>query len=208
MKKRAFIDLDDTLYDSNRMFDPIRADMIALGHPPEEVDRHAITLSAEGYSFERHLRALGHPPAFVEEKKKGYYAVLARGDHFLFPGIARDLRTLACVSDCHLLTYGDPAFQMHKATHIPSLQRSFTRMHYVWRQQTKGEVIRSMGRHMAVWFLDNEPNHLLDAREKAPWAQPVRMCWPETHQRPHEGDGTLWPVVSSFSEFVQLVEVA
>ncbi len=208
MKKRAFIDLDDTLYDSSRMFDPIRTDMIALGHSSEEVDRHGLTLSAEGYSFERHLRLLGHPADFIDRKRHEYYAVLAQGDRFLFPNVARDLRNLACTSDCHLLTYGDPAFQMYKATHISSMQRSFVRMHYVWRQQTKGDVLRSMGRHGAVWFLDNDSGHLLDAHKKAPWVRPVRMCWPETNQRPHEGDGSLWPVVTSFSEFVQLVEVA
>lgn len=53
---------------------------------------------------------------------------------------------------------------------------------------------------------DDTPEHLVDARRKAPWVRCIRMAWPGKHFITHQSDGIDWPVVHSLETIVRIIE--
>jgi hypothetical protein len=202
---RCFLDWDHTLYDVDRMFAPIRDDLVRSGSDPGEIDQYRHQLSVEGYSFERHLVLLGYTTEDIVAKAATYRAIMADGDRFLYPGVVEAMRRLATMADRHLLTFGNPIYQAAKVAGVPALHSLLNDRHFVWKGASKGEVVRSYGPHLATWLADDDPSHLIEALDRAPWTRCVRVAWPGTRARPQPGDGTRWPVVTDLHSFVTLV---
>ncbi|HWQ99490.1 MAG TPA: hypothetical protein VN397_01430 [Candidatus Methylomirabilis sp.] len=174
-RPRIFFDLDHTLYDTDAMLSPIVEDAVRLG-ASENVVRTAIRHAGRtGFTFEAVLARLGHPPDVVEQRALVYRQRLAEGNAFLYPGVTESLQRIALRADCVLLTYGYPPFQEEKFSSVTDLHPVFLDRHFVWAGQTKGDVIRSYGDDRPAWFVDDAPEHLEDALQKAPWTMCIRM---------------------------------
>lgn len=207
MKRRIYFDLDRTLYDTNRMVEVIRADMIRMGNAPAEVDRCKTMLNRTGYTFEDHLRCLGYVGKTIVAKADEFRLIQADGNRFLYPEVVGALPRLKELGEFHLLTSSVPAYQRHKFESILALSPYFTKTHYVWGDQTKGDVVREARREgVDDWVIDDSVPQLEDIRVKAPSAHLVRMCRPDTACTPHPGDGLNWSIVHDLNEFVQLLE--
>lgn len=205
---RCFIDLDYCMYDTDAMVIPILSDLDRLTGSPAAVRNALKALNDHGYSFERHLELLGQPPEVVAVKAREYLERLAQGDSFLYPDVADGLRELSMIAACNLLTFGYQPYQQSKVAGIPSLVKHLREAHFVWKERTKGDVLRAQGdRGGLIYFLDDSPPHLEDAKAKAPWVRIVRMLRKGV-ATPHAGDGQAWPVVTSFPEFVNMVRDA
>lgn len=207
MKKRCYFDLDRTLYDTDGMMEGIRTDLVGLGSSLADVDRVRDELGVEGYSFEGHLLRLGFAPDVVERKAAEYRSLQRAGDRYLYADVERGMDRLRGVCECHLLTYGFPEYQRHKFHGIQVLQPHFAATHYVWRGQTKGDIVcaeRQDGRE--DWVLDDSVPQLEDIAAKAPRARLVRMCRPGTVPHDHPDDGVRWRVVRDLASFAQLLE--
>lgn len=200
----CFFDLDKTLYNTDLLVADIEKYLRTVGHDNATI-RHTLNLAIEqGYSFDRHLRLLGHSEERIRIHARILGDLLDRGDRYLLPGVSAGLQTLSATIDCALLTFGDPRFQGQKRRGIKAFHGIFSSEHYVWKRHTKGDVIRDRGRGIA-WILEDTPTHLEDVRRKAPWVRRVRMRSIDINTKPHPGDGEKWSVVTSFSEFVDLV---
>ncbi len=205
--KRCFLDLDYTLYNTAEPIRLVREDLLASGSTPQAIDASLQALNQLGYSFERQLAELGYAPDVLSQKAQAYRAVQADGDRFLYPGVPEQIERLAHFADCALLTFGDPPFQLSKFNGLPSLFGNIGPTHFVWQDQTKGDVIRCYGPHPCTWFLDDSPQQLADVIEKAPWVTCIRIMWPQnTNTKPHPRDQRSWRVVTDLKHFVDLVE--
>lgn len=203
---RIFLDLDRTLYDTDRMWGPIERDLLEHGYSLEQIAASEPSLD-EGYTFEKHLRNLGFAENFIPEKIEKYNAFLRDGDAYLFTGVAEALRELAKSAELSIVTYGIPGIQSPKLEGIRSFKPLFSSIHIVQPPLgSKGEVIRSYGEHPETFFVDDSPRHLMDVLEKAPWTKVARMMWPEANRESHEGDDAKWPVVRSMEELKKLLE--
>lgn len=209
MRKRGYFDLDLTLYDTERMIEMIRNDMIELGSSKSEIDQINAELSAIGYTFEEHLSRLSYPPEIVRARADTYRRIQANGDRFLYPDVIHWVEKLKQLCECHLLTYGFPSYQQHKFEGIKALQPHFTRMHYVWRGQTKGDIVHGAQEEgVEDWVLDDSIVQLLDMQLKAPHARLVRMRRPHVITQDHPSDGVDWRVVSDLASFAHLMEAS
>lgn len=205
-KRRVFLDLDYTLYDTDAMIRLVRADMETLGVERGEIDRAQAIATREGYSFFRHLKLLRLPATTIRERNRTYRQLLATGDRFLLPHVHEGLKRLQEDSELHLLTYGRPSYQRCKVRGIGCLRDVFTSEHYIWRYLTKGDVIRRYGNECPTFFLDDVSTHLEDVYRKAPLVTRVRMEWPHFPNTPHRLDEVAWQVVHSFETFVAIVK--
>ncbi len=207
LHKRCFIDFDRTLYDTNKMNQIIFADLISMGYLPSHIMGMYALLIPNGYSFEKHLSLLGHPISDIAKKVSEYENILSQGDTFLFPGVTQRLNDLIFVAQTYLLTHGYPPHQRKKFENVSTLRGAWTGLHYTWNDQTKGDIIQSYGSGVfETWFIDDQPAYLLDVQQKAPWAECIRIMWPNSGAAPHPADNRRWPVVTNFSDFVTLVE--
>ncbi len=205
-KVDIFFDLDKTLFDSDALVACIREDLERYGKTREEIERTSKQASAQGYSFEKHLGFLRFKKDFIKERSELYRALLSAGDQFLFPGVEDSMQRLSQLATCHLLTFGLPRYQREKARGIVAFQGLFTTQHFVWRERTKGDVLKQYGPQNAVYFVDDTPDHLVDARMKAPWVRCIRMAWPGKRFVAHQNDGIDWPVVRSLETIVKIIE--
>lgn len=206
MKKiRCYFDLDRTLYDTDAMFGPIRDDLIAQGYTKTQIKEASNVLSQTGYSFEAHLRALGITDPVLASKMREYAQRLQQGDSFLITGVLEMLYNIHDRAEPYLLTFGFPPFQQEKVRGIPSLLPFLRDSHFVWQDQSKGDVLRDAGDEARVIFVDDTPSHLQDARAKAPWVTCVRMMHPHFHLKSHPEDGKEWEVCENFSSLERIV---
>lgn len=203
---RIFFDFDHTLYHTDALMARISAEIETLGFDRETIKRAQAAATKDGYSFARHLAYLGLPKTRIRGYCRAYRHVLEHGDAFLLPQVPEGLRELQNKAELHLLTYGRPSHQRHKVRGIKDLKGLFTAKHYVWRNKTKGDIIRQYGSQCLTFFLDDVSTHLEDACKKAPWTSCIRMQWPEFVHNPPEFNEPAWPVVHSFTEFLTLVE--
>jgi FMN phosphatase YigB (HAD superfamily) len=206
-KRRIFFDLDCTLYNTGWLMADLRKDILKLGYPAELIDAGFDQLNDVGYSLEGHLRLLGHPEDDIPDRANELQFHLSYGQKYLMPGVVDGLVLLKVASELHLLTFGYQPYQRAKFAGLKELAGTvFADAHFVWKGETKGEVIARFGRETETWFLDDSPQHLEDACQKAPWIKAVRIMWPDFNPRPHFGDHIRWDVVRNFEEFIALVK--
>jgi len=204
--RRIFFDLDFTLYDTAALMDDLRRDLERFGASRSAIDAGFDRLNESGYSFESHLILLLCPERLIPERANELQFHLSHGQKYLMPGVFDGLVGLADADELHLLTFGFPQYQRAKFAGLKELAGIFRDSHFVWRDERKGDVIRSFGPDVETWFLDDSPAHLEDVGQKAPWAKIVRIAWPQFSPKPYPGDHIRWDVVRSFDEFVALVK--
>lgn len=200
---RVFYDLDRTLYDDDRMKADVWDDLIRGGIPRERVDAAYAATAAEGFTFERHLRKLGLPENVVRSKADQFYGWF-RDERFLYPDVAPEFERQGERSESILLTYGYPPYQMMKFEGLASINRRFKNRHYVWRNETKGDIIRGYGEHPQTVFVDDEPKHLEDVLRKAPCVHAVRIVR-RSDAPSHQNDAHVWPVIHSLDELDKIL---
>jgi len=206
-KRRIFFDLDFTLYHTAWLMADLRKGMVRLGYPAEAIDAGFDQLNDVGYSLEGHLRLLGHPEDDIPARANELQFHLSYGQKYLMPGVFDGLVLLTVASELHLLTFGYQPYQRAKFAGLNELAGTvFADSHFVWKDETKGDVIARFGNKMETWFVDDSPAHLEGACRKAPWVKAVRMMWPDFNIRLDPGDHIRWDVACSFEEFIALVK--
>lgn len=202
---RIFFDLDFTLYDTALLMTDLRSDLERLGYSDRAITEGFECLNDVGYSFEGHLRLLGHPEADIQEVADDLGRRLRRGKKYLLPGAFDCLADLQAVAELHLLTFGYPFYQRAKFAGLAETVGLFADSHFIWKGESKGDVIARFGAERETWFVDDSPAHLEDACRKAPWVKAVRMLWPGFNVRLAPGDHIRWEMVRSFDELFALV---
>lgn len=205
-RKRIFLDLDFTLYDTARLMVDLSRDLQRMGYSAEAVEIGFSQLNDVGYSLEGHLCLLGHPQDSVQERANELRYHLSYGQKYLLPGVFDGLGRLAFSSDLYLLTFGFPPYQQAKFSGLGETTIYFQGANFVWKDEPKGDVVAQAGRGDDVLFLDDSPGHLEDACQKAPWVKAVRILWPQFKPKSDPRDHIRWDIVRSFEEFVALVE--
>ncbi len=203
---RIYYDLDFTLYDTAQLMANLRQDLRRMGYSAESIDAGFDQLNDVGYSLEGHLRLLGHREEDIPYRANELQYHLTYGHKYLLPGVFDGLGMLSHAAEQFLLTFGFPPYQQNKFFGLGEARLWFQGKHYVWKGETKGDVIVQAGQAETVWFLDDSIAHLEDVCQKAPWTKVVRIAWPQFNPKPYPGDHIRWDVVRSFDEFVALVK--
>ena len=199
--KRWFFDFDRTLYDMNAFYVPIWNDLRAEGIPTEKIEATKSAISKTGYTFERHLMELGFSADVVAHKAEAYRQLFSRGNEFILPGVIETLRHIAKMDASHLVTFGNPEFQRQKYAGTTDLHPFMRETHFVWQGKTKGDILLEAGPGEIV-FVDDTPEQLLDASQKAPWVSLIRIMWPRFQGASHPEDGKRWRVIRSMEELL------
>ena len=132
---------------------------------------------------------------------------LAQGFPRLLPGVYEGIQRLSARTECRLLTYGFPSYQQEKMSGLGDFRRFFTEEHYVWNEETKGDVLFAFNAPTTI-FLDDSARFLSDVQQKAPSVRCVRMDSAQVPAGSLPEDGSRWPVVRSFAEFEDLLAPA
>jgi FMN phosphatase YigB (HAD superfamily) len=205
MKPRCIFDLDHTLYNTSMLWERVVEELVERGFEEHRVNATANALTMSGYSFELHLRALGASEQQCSELVPRLYAMMDKGNAYLYPDVVPWITTKAGECDLSLLTFGHQAFQTRKWQALTELHPFFSEFRVVEAQGvTKGMVIASMGNDRPTVFIDDAPRHLVDAQEQAPFATRVRMMRSDGGE-PHVGDGVAWRCIRSLKELEHLV---
>lgn len=205
-KRRIFFDLDFTLYDTHAFMSDLRANMLRQGFPDEAIQAGFDKFNDIGYSFELHLEMMGCRPDLIPVCANELLYHLSHGMKYLLPGVFDGLVGLADHSELHLLTFGFPEFQRAKFSGLQEVAGLFTECHYVWKGESKGDVIARFDDDVENWFVDDSPGHLHDGCAKAPKIKAARMCWPQFQLKYDARDHLWWDVVRSLDEFVELIK--
>lgn len=176
-----FWDLDNTLLDSSRFFAALRTVIMNRGHTEADVNWTLDSLNATGYSFERHLGALGETGERQSEGVAALSKVLADGRPFLFPEVEHVLARLERRGvRQRLLTYGYEPYQEAKWAGLSCLHRYFEVEHFVYQNNDKGDVLaKTTRRGEFVVFVDDSLKWIDIAARKAPWVWGVQARWGE-----------------------------
>ncbi len=197
-----FSDFDNFWYSWQAMLAPVLEELTRIGIRTEDLKRATKIANAEGFTFESWFVSMGIKEDKLPELVQTAEYQLMQGDSFLHPGSHEVVERTKRFLDHILLTFGNPIYQRRKWQGTPEFRRHFKDARFVFRRETKGDIIASYGESVAdiVLFGDDSPGHLIDTRVKAPWTRLVRMMHPELNLKPHAWDGVEWDVVSSTHE--------
>ncbi len=198
-RSRWYFDFDRTLYDTDSFYRLVNNDLISHGHTEKEI--HDVKSALDSYSFSGLLAGLGYTEDQVAEMIGDFHQHFYQGNILLLPNVTQTLSQIAHAHECHLLTFGDEAFQRAKYDGTSDLHPIMHGTHFITHGHTKGEALRDAGEG-TVTFVDDSPEQLLDVHEKAPWVTLIRIMWPKFELTAHPEDGKLWNVVTSIEELI------
>ncbi len=198
----VYLDFDRTLFDVDAMMRPVRE--FLLSYIDEAIYQQAyLEAKRGGYSFERHVGALGLSQEKQQQARILFTSRTELGDELLFSDVASTLLQLQEDFDLFLLTFGAPELQQRKFLACRLITGMFTDSYYVHGLQTKGQVLAEAATGGGVsYFLDDSAFELQDVRKQAPKVGVVQIARQGLSVK--VGEILLdndWPIVPDLSSF-------